>query len=157
MSFNKQDDRPSGNEQNLNDERKIAYWECDTEKEILSHQHEDEAIEDYLEDLEAKDYPLELEVHGYARMIINKEKFKASVLETAYDFISEQYDGEDGHEQCEKIEKAAAQFVETYLENYHTWACEPITKKTLNVAEWVQKNRPDWLVSEGDNELPYPV
>ena len=128
--------------------KNIQYWDCDDSAEMLYHEDFDEAVEAHLDDQVQLDLDEEIEVYGYARIIVNKSVFAKVILESASDFLSDSYDGEDGHEQNEAIKTAAATFVETYLENYEPWACQVVETKTVNVGDWVRKNRPDWLLKE---------
>jgi hypothetical protein len=123
---------------------KIEYWDCDDNAEILYHEDMDEAIEDHLEGQIDKNDPDVLEVYGYARAVVDPAIFKKVILEAAYDYLSENFDNEDGHDQTTEIEEAAGLFVNTYLENYTTWMCNQVKTEKVNVKEWIQKNRPEW-------------
>jgi hypothetical protein len=127
--------------------KEIEYWDCDDCAERLCHESIDDAIEDYLDGADRSDLSETLEVYGYARMSVDPEKFKEVVLELAGEYLGEEFDGEDGHEQNEEIERAAESFVKTYLENYTPWGCKLVKTEKVNVEEWVKKNRPDWLKS----------
>jgi hypothetical protein len=126
-------------------EREPAYWDCDDNKEQLQHECLDDAIEYYLDDPGEDGDVEEVTVYGYARKVVDALKFRKAVLEFSYDYLSEDYDGEDGHEQCDIIEAAAALFVETYIDNYTVWGCDLVKTEKVNAKEWIQKNRPDWL------------
>ena len=128
--------------------KNIEHWDCDDSAEMLYHEDFDEAVEAFLDGQVEIYLGEEIEVYGYARMSVNKSVFAKVILESASDFLGDPYDGEDGHEQNEAIKTAAATFVETYLENYEPWACQIVKTKTVNVADWVKKNRPDWLLKK---------
>ena len=120
---------------------KIEFWSCE-EVEYLHHENKDDAIEDYLD--ENLDHE-EIELIGYQREVVDINKFTNAVLEYASEYLSEEYDGEDGHDQNEKIKLAANNFCKTYLDNYTPWICKPIHREKVNVKDWISKNRPDWL------------
>lgn len=128
-------------------DEKIEYWDCDDSTERLSHEDRDEAIEAHLDDLDGN-FPEEIEVFGYSRQVVNAERFRDVVLESASEYLGENYDGEDGHEQNDEIKKSAEEFVRTYLENYTVWNCNLVKTEKVNVMEWVRKNRPDWITGE---------
>ena len=124
----------------------IAYWDCDDSTERLWHEDKDEAIESHLEGLEdVYENGEEIEVYGYKRGEVNIQRFHEYILEAAHDYLGERYDGEDGHEQCDRIEEAALKFVTTYVENYSVWGCELVKTEKVNVKEWIQKHKPEWL------------
>jgi hypothetical protein len=126
----------------------MDYWDCDDCTERLSHEDKDEAIEAHLEglDLEVEgEFPEEIEVFGYKRTEVNPARFKSVVLESASEYLSENFDGEDGHDQNKAIEDAAEAFVKVYLENYTTWNCNLVVTEKVNVKEWILKNRPEWI------------
>jgi DNA-binding transcriptional regulator YiaG len=128
------------------DEIEVVFWSCNEDVEILYFQDMDEAIEHHLEDLCEEITPeLEIEVYGFARVKVKKEWFKRIILEHAKDFFSEDYDGEDGHEQGPAIQQAAEEFVKKYLENYTPWRCCQVKTEKINAYEWCKKHRSDLL------------
>lgn len=125
---------------------KIEYWDCDDNTERLYHETLDEAVEEFLDGQVQGNEPDTLEVYGYARKTVDPKKFKESILESAYEYLSEDFDGEDGHDQNKEIEDAATSFIKTYLDNYSVWICEIVKTEKVNVKEWISKNRPGWSV-----------
>lgn len=125
------------------EEVKADYYDCDDGKEYLSHEDKDDAIEEHLDDLE--DLPEEVTVYGFKRGVVNAEKFREVVLEGASEYLSENYGGEDGHEINDAIREAAGKFIEVYLANYSVWNCYQCSEEKINVREWCEKHRPDYL------------
>ncbi len=130
----------------MNDKAKeVAYWDCDDNEERLRHESMDEAIEAHLDGEDIIEG--EINVYGFARAEVNLVKFQKAILEFCYDYLSEDYDCENGHEQCDTIQGAALTFARTYLDNYTVYRCDLVKTETVNVKNWIQKNRPDWIKS----------
>lgn len=120
----------------------VVFWTCDKDKEYLTHESMDEAIDEALDEFEEiEDFPETLTVYGFARAIVNKEKLKKIVLEASHDFLAENYDGEDGHEANEEIESACDLFIQTYIDNYTPWQCRLVKEEIINVKEWIAKEQ----------------
>lgn len=131
-----------GEEFLLTKDPEVVFWTCNEYQEYLTHESIDEAIEESLDEYEEiVDFPETITVYGFARAIINKELFKKVVIESAFEFLSENYDGEDGHEINEEIEKSCEYFVQTYLNNYTPWQCRLVKEEIVNVKEWIKKEQ----------------
>ena len=78
----------------------VDLWDCNEDAELLHHSDIDEAIHHHLDNIEVNslsDFPEKLTVFGFSRKQVDRESFKAVVLEKAQEWIGEEYDGEDGH------------------------------------------------------------
>lgn len=121
--------------------KEVVFWDCDDSTERLQHETIDEAVQDYLDSFtDGSAEPGVIEVFGYARIKVNQERFKAVVLEAAETYLAENFDGEDGHEQCDDIKVAAGVFVGVYLENYTPWGCQIVKIEKVDVKEWKRRN-----------------
>ena len=128
-------------------EREIVFWAPEDADE-LSCDDLDEAIQDALEEMD--ELPVILEMWGYARM---QPTPPGGFTDWALEDLLEMLDGEYGDPDntstpTEAMRKAAETFVASVLKEYVVWMCEPVEKRTINVAEWIQENRPVWIDQE---------
>lgn len=140
-----------------------CFWSCHEDNEQLTHESLDEAVEHYLDDLlHPKMSPTEvlaalpgsLDVYGYARDDGPSEKeqrsWAMSLVEQLVEWIDDEYGDPDGggcgNENEPACQDIAREMVETALQNYVVWRCSKVETKTINVEEWVRRERPDWLV-----------
>lgn len=116
---------------------KADYWDTNNETEYLRFEDKNEAIEDYVNENEAVDGTVM--VYGFKRQEVDSGKFANFILEKCYDYLSEDFDGEDGHEQNKEIKEAAMSFVKVYLNNYMPWQCDEIIKEEIDIKKWTEK------------------
>lgn len=109
----------------------------------------DEAIEDYLDNIEPRDWPEAIEVRGFRPMVPSLPTFLAPLNEVLEALDEEYGDPEgDGHKPSEAMLEAQAQFLRTVCSEYVSWQCEEVERSTVDVSTWVLENRPDWLQSD---------
>jgi len=130
------------------EEREIVSWDCEG-TDTLYHTDCGDAIEAYLSDTPNEWWPETLEVRGYARMTVTIKE--GSALDFVLEQLDEIYGGPDGpvEDATEKMHEAEKEFLDVVAAEYTPWVCEPVEKVTVNVLEWVKKNRPEWLEEEG--------
>lgn len=137
------------------------FWTCKEDAEQLDCSDEDEAIEEYLDfslhpNMTAAQamaaLPKTVEVYGYTRDEGPDEKEKNSwalgLTEQLLEWIDDEYgdpDGETDNENEPEVKNIAREMVDKALENYTIWRCHKVCTKTVDVEEWVKKERPDWL------------
>ena len=133
-------------------EPKVEYWDCDEGAEELRHRCMHDAIEYCLDGMHPDPLPETVEVHGFARMQLNPAEWSGwrGPLESFLENLDEDY----GHPTdyttpTDTMRKAERAFVEAVLREYEVWRCYKVCTETVNVAEWVRENRPEWLESQG--------
>lgn len=128
--------------------RDPEFWDA-TNAEVLMHTTMDEAIEAALDDMDACDQPDELVVRGMAPMRPSFGVRKATeVCEELLDCLDEEFGDPYSHETqgpTEEMITAANALLNAVLGGYKSWACEEVCSVTVDVKEWIEKNRPDWL------------
>lgn len=138
----------------------IVFWDCDADTEVLRHETVDEAVTAFIEELGSKDVfgilDEPLSVYGYERMEPDELKYGASVLDFLLESIDETYGNPEGnpYDVTKEMKDASEVFVKTVIEEYSSWACEPVTEIKVNVREWVKKIHPEWMekLREGEGE-----
>ena len=147
-------------------DRKIAFYSYDDSEEVLSCDDLDDAVEAGLDRLlgpqmSADDVlrvlPDEIEIFEYARMEIRpSEHHEDLAIEPLLASLDEEYGDPDGEPtiESEKMSTAVFVFIKAIIAEYEPWACEQVSSKMINVREWVDKNRPDWLeeITKNDKE-----
>lgn len=131
-------------------------WSCNEDEERLTHYDQDDAIEEYLDNLYPDPLPDgDIEVYGFAPREVDEKRIKAEafdLMERLHERLDEDYgdpDG-DGFIVINAQLAAAEAFVRAFLKDYKVWAVRRVTTETVNVREWVEKNNPDWLTPESE-------
>jgi hypothetical protein len=144
-------------------------YDADEGAEVLHHDTPDEAVEYHLDGvdpiLDADLLTTPLRIYAFKRAKVSAsdvENLPGIVLNDLMQWLddNEYGDPEDGSEPTPKMELAARVFIDTIVREFKVWSCECIGYTEVDVAEWIAKNRPDWLVkteaemtSDG-NEVP---
>lgn len=126
----------------------IVYWDTNSEAEYLHYDDMDEAIEYYLEDIDVKveNFPEELEVFGYTRLVPPKDIYCGRPLERMLECLDEEFGSPDeGTDPTPEMIQAEKLFIETVLSKYEVWSCKQTISEVINIREWCEKNRSDWL------------
>ena len=128
------------------------YYDCCEDREQLRHFDVDDAVEDYLDNLDPKDWPKEVEVWAWDRRVITPDHISGAaktILEALieeFDELQEFGNPDVGTKETTAMRVAARQFVQTVADEYKVWACEqrpdPIRVDTVR---WVRANRQDWI------------
>ena len=135
-------------------DRQVKFW-GPPEAERLIHDDIDEAIADILDDMHLtpiSELPETIEVVGYAPIQISVNKMR-DPLEDIIERLDEDYGDPDGVRETEitnKMRTAQRYFLKVVRDEYQLqcWACEEITRETINVRKWIEKNRREWLEDE---------
>lgn len=133
-------------------DKTIIFWDTD-DVEYLTHTEQDDAIESLLDGVGDIDkLPETLEIYGYARQLPKVNTWAVNILDRFLENLDEEYGNPDGNytESTDSMKEAAEKFVTTVLDDYVSWVCDIVAHKTINVKEWIQKNRPDWLEENSD-------
>lgn len=122
--------------------REPIFWDT-PDRENLRYSTESDAIEGILDDLE-KPFPEIIEIAGFARMVPSEGYF--CILDDVLERLDEEFGDPDGDhfEPTPAMKEAEKAFVEVIRREYKPWMCEEVCRKTINVAEWIKQNRPDW-------------
>lgn len=125
-------------------QRTPKYWDKPN-AERFHHTDKDRAIEMILDECEGK-FPETIEIVGYAPMRVS-----VSPNELLHDILSsldEEFGDPEGDlfEPTAAMIQAAKKLAAVIEAEYAPWACEEVTRETINVAEWVAANRPGWAV-----------
>lgn len=129
----------------MSEEQEITYWACD-EPEELVHEEKDDAIEDFLDNIDMKPLPATIEVMGYKRATAVVGRLNDYALEGLLEALDERYNCSENYpEATEGMKEAATKFVETVLKDYEVFNCDEVIRETIDVAAWVTANAPYWL------------
>lgn len=126
-------------------EREAEFW-GPVEAGQLTAIDEDEAIESILDDYTDNNFPEKITICGYAHMKIDISYLNP--LEHCIENLDEEYGDPDSggySDPTDAMKDAERVFLEVIKKEYQVWTCEPVCKKEIIVADWVKKNRPDWL------------
>jgi hypothetical protein len=116
-------------------DRKPVFFTCDQDEERLTFTDPDEAIENYLDDLDDP-LPEEVTVYGFAPIQATRsvDAIAGGHLEALLESLDEEY-GDPGDRT----------YVAAVLAEYKPWACEQVSSEAVNVREWVKEHAPHWL------------
>ena len=137
-------------------EREIVFWDCDEHREELTWTDRDEAIEYGIDDA-AEDSPETIMVYGFARMTpsLDANDVREWLANGPFDELLDP-DGDDWW--TDDMQRAAEEFCARIRGAFKPWACEQVTKETVNVREWLQEHRPDWLAEyDAKHGAPEPA
>jgi len=127
-----------------------VYW-GQPDDERLSHEHPDDAIEEYLSaiyDGASDMFPEEVIVYGFKRMEPDTEACVDAVLDCLLDRLDEDFaDPEgDGTKPTEAMKAHARTFVSNILDEYSVWACELNGEHiAVKTQQWIEENCPHWF------------
>ena len=131
------------------------YYDCDDGAETLEHTDIDEAIEarlDRIDPLDTDQMDTPLTVYAFRTMEFGRrdiEPLPEFVLEHLLGTLDEDYGNpEDATKPTARMELAARAFIDAVLDEYEIWRCVKVGETIVNVREWIEKNRPDWLAGE---------
>lgn len=131
--------------------REVKFWAApDTER--LVHTDFDEAVEDILDGMEPTpiaELPETIEVAGFARAIVPLNVLYKP-LEDIIERLDEDYGDPEGEyftESTDTMREAQAQFLQIVRDEYQKqcWACDAITRVTVDVQSWIAEHAPRWL------------
>ena len=137
------------------EKRQVKFW-GPPEAERLKHGDVHAAVEEILDDMyptPISEMPETIDVVGYAPMEISVGELYEP-LEDVIERIEEEYGDPEGMQLAEitdRMKSAQDHFLRVVRDEYQAqcWACEEITRLTINVREWIEKNRREWLKEAG--------
>ena len=134
-------------------DREIILWDCNEEKEQLSHLELDDAIEAAIEPWLERGMTREqflaqldealgptINVHGFARSEMPTFERLLDKLMDWLDIDLELGSPDGPDEPSEGLKAAARTFHEALLREYTPWSCEPVTTEEVNLREWIEKH-----------------
>ena len=133
-------------------DRAIVFWGQE-EDAYLAHTEKDVAIEEILDGMDdINNLPETIEVCGFTRREPSVKHEASYVLESLLERLDDEYGNPDGGctEATESMKAAAETFATAVLDEFTSWSCDIVKRETVNVREWIKKNRPDWL-GEGES------
>jgi len=138
-------------------DRQVKFW-GPPEAERLIHDDIDEAVGEILDDMyptPISELPETIEVVGYAPVTVSTDFISSvySPLEMVIDHLEEDFGDPEGLYEInvtENMKNAEKRFLEVIRAEYQRQcrACEEITRVTINVREWIEKHRREWLEDE---------
>ena len=134
-------------------QRKIVFWDCDDDAEILHHETEYEAIEAHLDGIYPAEWGETITVYGFARKITPKID-PDRVLEYIEEHEWEEFIREDGMDITPRMKEAAQTFVDILHEEFVPWRCDRVSSEEIDVAAWVKEHCPHWLIGKSNEEKP---
>jgi hypothetical protein len=132
----------------MSEDREIVFWSA-SDTGHLTETDMDDSIQYHLEQFELGHWPETVDVRGYARMRVGAHA--CNPLEHVLEHLDEEYGDPDGGwaDPTDAMKQAEAEFLAVIEREYTPWACEQVATKTVNVMDWIKKNRPDWLGDDG--------
>jgi hypothetical protein len=132
-------------------EREIKFWQAERMNDNpLTCESIDEAVGEYVEYFKAL-ADGKIEIIGYAPMEVNPYLLD-DILENILERLDEEYgnpDNTEGRKPTEEMKQAEAEFVKKIISFYEPWMCEEVERKTINVKEWIEKNKPERMEEKG--------
>ena len=124
---------------------KIVFWSVDPHAELLAHKSIKSAVEAVIDHLlyeqqyNDRPVPETIEVYGYARMDVGVNP--ARVLEQVLEDLDEEHADPSGEWQSSPTSAmawAAERLCRIVEQQYQSWMCEQVERKTVRVADYVE-------------------
>lgn len=131
-------------------EQEPDFWDA-CERERLTYEDIDDAIEEYLDQLAPGKLPETVEVKGYVRREPSISEYEGAMLENLIERLDEEYGDPDAYHATpasENMKAAELVFIKAVLAEYESWQCEPVITKEIDALAWVREHRPEWLEDE---------
>jgi hypothetical protein len=117
-------------------QREPQFWSVG-DSERLRWTNIDDAIVEWIDDMYDATLPDEITVIGYAPMEVSTHHLNP--LEHVLEYLDEEYGDPDGagwSKPTERMKEAERGFLRVVKEEYVSWSCEEVARKTINVREW---------------------
>jgi len=120
----------------------IEYWDCEKNRELLTHDSIGEAVY-WWADAAPKPLPETVTVYGFARKELpSADSIAAGILDDLGNWLVDEYSDPDyGPDFNRAIEEAALRFAETLRSELFVWACDEVTSQTVNVRDYIPGTR----------------
>ena len=126
------------------DQRNGILW--GVEESVNLHEDFDEAVEEYLDLCDLTEIT-ELDVKEYKQLEIDPGF--CSPLANFLEYLDQEFGHEEKTEPTHEMEHAELKFIEAVIKDYYVFQHDPTgVVVTVDVNEWIKKNRPDWLTEE---------
>jgi hypothetical protein len=120
-----------------------AFYDC-RDSERLTCTDPDEAIEEWLAELDEGDEPETITVCAYKRSVIDQahgEEAAAQALNAALQYLDETYGDPEDYMEVDKATRvkmgeSAARFLAELIPLIEVYRCDPCGRREINVAEW---------------------
>jgi hypothetical protein len=143
----------------------IDFWTCDDSPETLTHDDDDEAIEDWLDrfcdppkfvdgkwvplsrEEQVKNFPERVTLYGYKRIKLDADYILNPdvILERIYEALDEEHNcGDEPTQPTDRVIAAAEVLCRAIREEYVPFNCEQATTREIVVAEWLAAH-PEFL------------
>ena len=119
-------------------ERKVVYWDCSDDIEILRHDSVAEAVISWHDESLIEILPETVTVYGFARRVIDRAWLYRIVAEHLTESIDEEYGGEDGPvDEPASVQAATKAFVDSVVDDYEPWQCEIVETIEVDPREYI--------------------
>lgn len=130
---------------------KVEVWSCDEDGEVLTCTTEDDAISEYLTDIqydtwERDTLPEKVIACGFVRKEINPKHLK--VLDSLLEYLDEMYKSseEEYTKPTNKMILAERVFMDIVREEYVVSVLQKVVEKEVNVEEWLASCEYDFFI-----------
>jgi len=130
-------------------DQQIAFWDVNRDAEQLQHLDRDEAVEYWLDEVDAAEWPALLTVYGYARAVVDRAKL--CPLESLLEYLDDWYGSDDASEPTPGMRAAEELFVDAVLADYQVQHCRVVAEEQIDVAQFVRDHCPEWAKPGNDN------
>jgi hypothetical protein len=136
--------------------RKAELWTCYDDAEELDHRDLGDAIGERL-NCDCGEWPDTITAYGFAPLVISDKSRNALAVQMAervVDTLDDEFGGgENGPgAETDDVLGFAQVFVRCVLSKYSVWRCEKVCEETINVADWVKENMPEYEFEEAVTE-----
>lgn len=119
----------------------MDFWDC-MESEVLTHTELNDALEDYLGELNE---PYEVTVTGYRRGALSENEWALDpdrLIENVYEALDDEHNsGDNPSEPTPAVIEAAKQFLAVVRREYEPWNCEEAVRVIVSKDEVAQRLR----------------
>lgn len=125
------------------DTKEVVFWSCGDGDDSLSHVDQYDAIEDFLDDIPVIEWPIELELFGYAPLKPDIEGLAKSTIDKLIEYIDEELGDPEEYSdtKCsDKMLKNAKKLVESIIEEYDNFVYEVVTKEVIKTEDYIKTN-----------------
>lgn len=118
----------------------MSYFSHNYEVEQLYCDSIDEAMQEYVDDVDHSKWDKQVEIYRYEPMKISdaqKQRWSEWALENLIENLDEEHGDPDGETTITKeMETAAREFVDKVIAGYHVWSCEKVETIKVDLVEW---------------------
>lgn len=114
--------------------------------EYVHYEDKNEFIEDYLDENKDEIEGDEITINGFIRSELKDRDFK-NTLAGIYESLDETYTNHEGDATIPSaaVEEAFKIFITVLRNEYVVHQCSPVVSETINIRDWISKNKPEWI------------